>query len=95
MMNKLITVVISILCGVGQFFILRQTLKPISKGESPQTVLFMLLKLPVPLALLGGCALIDTGLLPFAGIAFCAALMVSSVVNHLVTMKKEKKEAEE
>ena len=94
MMDKLITIVISILCGIGQFFILRQTLGPLAKGESPQTALFMLLKLPVPLALLGGCALIDTGLLPFAGIAFCAALMLSSGINHLLTIKKEKKEAE-
>ena len=48
----------------------------------------MFLKLPIPIALLVGCALIDTVLLPFAGVALCAGLMAASVVNHLMTTKK-------
>ena len=48
----------------------------------------MLLKLPLPVALLVGCAFIDTNLLPFAGIAFCAGLFAASVVNHLITTKR-------
>ena len=90
-MDKVIVAIIGILCGIGQFFVLRYTLKPLSKGEAPQTALFMLLKLPIPIMLLGGSALVDVGLLPFVGIAFCAGLFASSVVNHLLTIKKEAK----
>ena len=87
-MDKFITVIIGILCGVAQFFVMRYTLKPLSKGEAPFTALFMLLKLPIPIALLVGIALVDVGLMPYGGIALCVGLFGSSVLNHLITTKK-------
>ena len=87
-MDKMIAVFIGALCGVGQFFILWRTLKPLTKGEAPQIAMAMLLKLPLPLVLLVGCAFLNTTLLPFAGIAFCAGLMAASVVNHLIRTKR-------
>ena len=87
-MDKFLAILAGLLFGIGQFFILWRTLKPLTKGESPQIALGMLLKLPLPLALLVACALIDTALLPFAGIAFCAGLMAASVANHMINTKR-------
>ena len=87
-MDKVIALIIGALCGIGQFLMIRHTLKPLSEGEDPQIAKLMILKLPIPLALLFGCAFINTDLLPFAGIAFCLSLVTASVANHLRTMKK-------
>ena len=86
-MDRLLAVVAGLIFGVGQFFILRRTLRPLTQGSAPRTGLFMLLKLPLPILLLVGCALVDTGLVPFAGGAFCAGLVAAAVVNHLLTVK--------
>ena len=88
-MDRIIAVVIGLLCGVGQFFIMRYSLKPLSEGGDPQVGRFMLLKLPIPLILLVGYAFVDSNLLPFAGIAFCLSMVLISVANHLATMKKK------
>ena len=88
-MDRLIALVIGALCGAGQFFLMRHTLKPLSKGGDPQIFKVMLLKFPIPLVLLVGCAFIDPNLLPFAGIAFCLGMVVISIANHLITTKKK------
>lgn len=88
-MDKLIAVLIGLLCGVVQFFILRYTLKALSKGEEQGIGKTMLLRLPLPIALLVVCAVIDVSLLPFIGAAFCLSLIAASVINHVVTLKKK------
>lgn len=88
-MDKLVAIIISAICAIGQFFILRYTLKPLTEGENPNVGKMMLLKLPIPLLLLLVCAIIDVNLLPFAGISFCLSLMAASIVNHVVTTKKK------
>lgn len=87
-MKILIVLVIGIICGVGQFFMLRFTLKPLSEGKTPQVAKMMFLQLPIPLILLLGCALVNTNLLPFAGGAFCLSLVAAAVVNHFITSKR-------
>ena len=88
-MGKIIAFVLRAFCGIGQFFIMRHTLKPLSEEGNPMLIRGILLKVPIPFALLLGCAYIDVQLLPFAGSAFCISLVVSGVINHLVTLKKE------
>jgi len=88
-MDKLVTIMIGAICGIGQFFMLRYTLKPLTEGEAPKVGMMMLLKLPIPLILLLVCAIIDVNLLPFVGISFCLSLMAASIINHLITTKKK------
>ena len=77
-MDKIIAVVAGCVCGVGQFFLMRHTLKPLAQGKDPKTALFMILKLPIPLVLLVGCALVNPELLPYAGSAFCLSMVVAT-----------------
>lgn len=88
-MDKFVAIVIGALCGVGQFFILRYTLKPLEKGGNPRIGIMMLMRLPLPLALLIGCAAIDFVLLAFTGGAFCLGLIIASVINHFAMLKKK------
>lgn len=88
-MGKILAVIIGALFGTGQFFILRRTLKPLEKGESPNTGKMLFLQLPLPLVLLPGCAFINFSLLPFTGSAFCSGLIIASVINHFATLKKK------
>lgn len=88
-MDKAAAIIIGALFGIGQFLVLRHTLKPLEKGEDLQVGKTMLLRLPLPLVLLGGCALIDVVLLAFAGGAFCAGLIIASVINHFRMLKKK------
>ena len=87
-MDKVIVLIIGALCGVGQFLILKRTLKPLSEGKTPQIGIMFFLQMPIPMALLLCCAFINVVLLPFAGGAFCFGLIVSAVTNHLVTQKR-------
>jgi len=89
-MDKILAIIIGALCGTGQFFILRYTLKSLAKGEkNPEIGIMMFLRLPLPLVLLISCAFIDFTLLPFTGVAFCLSLITASVINHFVTLKKK------
>ena len=88
-MGRVIAVIIGAVCGTGQFFLLRHTLKPLTEGKTPNVGLFTILKLPIPLALLITCAFINTDLLPFAGGAFCLSLIIASVINNLTTLNKK------
>lgn len=88
-MDKFLALTIGILGGIGQFYILRHTLKPLARGEQPQVGIMMFLQLPLPIALLLGCAFIDFTLLAFVGGAFCLGLIAASVINHITTMKKK------
>lgn len=88
-MGKILAIIIGALCGIGQFFILRYTLKPLSEGENPGVGKMMFLRLPLPLMLLVSCAFIDFTLLAFAGVAFCLSLIMASVINHFMTLKKK------
>jgi len=88
-MDKVITIIIGLLCGIGQFLMMRYTLRPLAEGGTPQIFKMMFLQIPIPLVLLLGCAFIDKGLLPFAGGAFCLSMVVTSVANHLITLKKK------
>lgn len=88
-MDKILAIIIGALCGIGQFFILRYTLKSLAIGENPGVGKAMLLRLPLPLVLLISCAFIDFTLLAFIGVAFCLSLITASVFNHFVTLKKK------
>lgn len=88
-MAEILAVIIGALCGIGQFFILRQTLKALAKGEDPGVGKTMFWRLPLPLVLLLSCAFIDFTLLAFVGVAFCLSLITASVINHIVTLKKK------
>ncbi|MFV0529370.1 MAG: hypothetical protein ACK5MN_11720 [Lachnospiraceae bacterium] len=88
-MNILITILIGIAGGVGQFFIMRYTLKPLERSENPNIAKLMLLKFPLPLALLVVCGLLDYSLLAYMGGAFCGSLFLSSVINHIVMGRKQ------
>lgn len=87
-MGIIISLIIGIVGGVGQFFVLRYTLKPLAEGKSPSVGKLFFLKLPIPAALLGGCALIGVRFLPFLGGAFCVGMVVASVFNHFIANKK-------
>ena len=89
-MDKVIAAIIGVVCGGGQFFLLRYTLKPLAEGKNLKVGLLMFLKFPIPLVFLVGCALINPDLLPFAGGAFCLSLVAASVINNLVTLKKRR-----
>ena len=67
-----LALIAGIACGVGQFFLLRRTLRPLSEGKNP-SALMLLSQLPIPIVLLLGCAMINVTLLPFAGGGFCGA----------------------
>lgn len=91
-MDKILAIIIGAVCGIGQFLILRHTLKPLAKGEDPGVGMagkMMFLQLPLPLVLLLICAFIDVALLAFVGVAFCLSLITASVINHFVTLKKK------
>jgi len=88
-MDKILAIIIGALCGIGQFFILRYTLKSLTEGENPGVGRTMLLRLPLPLVLLLSCAVVDFTLLAFVGVAFCLSLITASVINHFVTLKKK------
>ena len=88
-MDSIIALVVGLLCGIIQFFIMRYTLKPLAEGEDLPVFKFMFLKLPVPLVLLLGYAFTNADLLPFAGLAFCLSLIIASAANHLLTLKKK------
>lgn len=88
-MDKLLVVVVGILCGVGQFFLLRAALKPLAEGKPPNVVKMLLSQLPIPLVLLLGCAYINVDLLLFAGVAFSLSMVLASVAYHLITLKKK------
>ena len=88
-MGKVVVIIIGLLCGVGQFFTMRYTLRPLAEGGTPQVFKLMLLQIPIPLVLLLGCAFVDTGLLPFTGGAFCLSMIIASVANYLITLKKK------
>lgn len=88
-MDKIVAIIIGALCGIGQFFILRYTLKALAEGEPAGVGKMMLLRLPLPLVLLLSCAFIDFTLLAFVGVAFCLSLITASVINHFVTLKKK------
>jgi len=88
-MDKFIAITIGVICGIGQFLMLRYTLKPLAEGKAPKVGKMRLLLLPIPLVLLVGCAFIDANLLPFVGIAFCLSLMAASIINHLLTTNKK------
>jgi len=88
-MDKILAIIIGALCGIGQFFILRYTLKSLARGENPGVGRTVFLRLPLPLALLVGCAFVDFTLLAFVGGAFCLSMIAASVINHFVTLKKK------
>ena len=88
-MDKILAITTGVLGGIGQFFILRHTLKPLARGENPQVGIMMFLQLPLPVALLLGCAFIDFTLLAFVGGAFCLGLIAASVINHIAMMRKK------
>lgn len=88
-MDKFAAIIIGAICGIGQFLMLRYTLKPLSEGKTPKVSKVKLSQLPIPLVMLFGCAFIDIYLLLFVGIAFCLSLFAASVVNHFITMKKK------
>lgn len=88
-MDKILAVIVGILGGIGQFFILRYTLKPLAKGDQPQVGIMMFLQMPLPIILLLICAFVDFTLLAFVGGAFCLGLITASVINHITTMKKK------
>lgn len=88
-MDKILAILVGALCGIGQFFILRHSLKSLAKGENPGVGKTMFLRLPLPLILLFGCAFVDFTLLAFVGAAFCLSLITASVINHLMTLKKK------
>jgi len=88
-MDKILAIIIGALCGIGQFFILRYSLKSLAEGENPGVGKTMFLRLPLPLVLLLSCAFIDFTLLAFVGVAFCLSLITASVINHVVTLKKK------
>ena len=75
-----------IVCGIGQFFLLRRVLRPISEGKNP-SALILFSQLPIPVVLLLGCAMIK--LLPFAGGGFCGGLVLSAAANLLIEKKKK------
>ena len=77
-----------ITCGVGQFFLLRRTLRPLSEGKNP-SALMLLSQLPIPIVLLLGCAMINVKLLPFSGGGFCGGLVLSAAANLLIEKKKK------
>ena len=87
-MGIVISILIGAACGVLQFFMMRYSLKPLSEGKDPRMVKVMLLKLPIPIALLVSCAIINIELLPFAGGAFCLSSVLSGVANHMMTLKR-------
>jgi len=88
-MDKAIALIVGALCGVGQFYVVRHSLKPLAENGELSLTKGVFLKVPIPLALLLGCAFINPRLLPFAGGAFCVCLIVTGIVNHLITLKKE------
>jgi len=88
-MEHVFALVLGALCGVGQFFLIRYSLKSLAEAGKPQLVKVSVLKLPIPLALLLGCALLNADLLPFVGGAFCLTLVITGAVNHLLTLKRE------
>ena len=88
-MYKFLAVAIGALCGVGQFFVLQYTLKPLAEGKNPQIGKMFFLKMPIPLALLLGYAFVDINLLAFAGGSFCVGMILAAVINHLATLKKK------
>jgi len=88
-MDKILAVVIGALCGIGQFFIMRYTLKSLAKGENTGIGKMMFLRLPLPMVLLLGCAFIDYTLLAFVGVAFCLSMITASIINHFVTPKRK------
>ena len=88
-MDKIIALVAGALCGIAQFFVIRYTLKSITNEGNPKIVKGMFLKAPIPIALLLGCAFINSNLLHYAGGAFCLSLITAGVYNHLVTIKKK------
>jgi len=88
-MDRIVSLIIGLLCGIGQFYVVRATLKPLSEGKDLQMFKVVLLKLPIPVILFLGCAFINIKLLPFVGIAFCLSLTSSGIINHLMTMKKK------
>lgn len=88
-MGKILASIIGALCGIGQFLILRYTLKSLTKGENSRIGKMMFWRLPLPLILLLCCAFIDFTLLAFVGVAFCLSLLTASVINHFVTLKKK------
>ena len=88
-MDKVIVIIVGAICGVGQFLLMRHSLKPLTEGGSPKIGLFMILKFLIPLALLVGCALVDPKLLPYAGGALCLMLFITTGINYLLTLKKK------
>ena len=74
-----------IACGIGQFFLLRRVLRPISEGKNP-SALMLFSQLPIPAVLLFGCAMINVKLLPFAGGGW---LVLSAAANLLIEKKKK------
>ena len=77
-----------IACGIGQFFLLRRVLRPISEGKNP-SALMLFSQLPIPAVLLFGCAMINVKLLPFAGGGFCGGLVLSAAAHLLIEKKKK------
>ena len=88
-MGIFITIIIGVLCGSAQFFLRRLALKPLSDGKSPQIVKLFLFRMVIPLVFLICCALIDIDLLPFAAISLCLSSIVLSVINLLITKKRD------
>ena len=88
-MDKILALVVGIICGIGQFLVLRHALKPLAEGKDPKVFKVLFFQIPIPFILLLCCALIDTNLLPFTGSSFCLSLVVASAVNYFVTQKKK------
>jgi hypothetical protein len=88
-MDKIIALIVGILFGVVQLFVLRHALKPLSEGKDPKVFKVLFFQMPIPFVLLLSCAFIDPNLLPFVGSSFCLSLIIAAVINHFVTQKKK------
>jgi hypothetical protein len=87
-MDKIIALIVGILFGVGQFFLLRYALKPLAEGRDPKVFKVLFFQMPIPFILLLCCAFINPNLLPFVGSSFCLSLIVAAVINYFVTQKR-------